>query len=49
MRLMLILLGASLAAYFLAGIGGRFSRLVRLYIAVGTFAAAYIVTLISVL
>jgi len=49
MRVMLILLGASLAAYFLSGIGGRFTRLMRLYIAVGAFAVAYIVTVISVL
>ena len=48
MRLMLMFLGASLAAYFLSGIGGRFSKLTRLYIAVGTFVVVYIATVIFV-
>ncbi|MEJ2491112.1 MAG: hypothetical protein P8Y84_05770, partial [Desulfuromonadales bacterium] len=45
MRLMLILLGASLFAYFVTGIGRRFTTTARLYFAIGTFLGVYLVTM----
>ena len=49
MRLMLILLGASVAVYFLSGIGGRFSKMKRLYFAVAAYLVVYFLVMISVI
>ena len=48
MRLMLILLGTSMAVYFLTGIGGKLSRMKRLYFAVAAYIVVYFVILVSV-
>jgi len=48
MRMMLILFGASAFVYFVTGIKGRVPRKVRLYCAIGTFVAVYLVTMIMV-
>ncbi len=45
MRMMLIYLGAAIAAYLLSGIGERFTTRMRLYFAVGAFVVTYIVTM----
>jgi hypothetical protein len=42
MRMMLIYFGAAAVAYFLSGIGGRFTKRTRLYFAIGAFAVAYL-------
>lgn len=48
MRMMLILFGASAFVYFATGIKGRVPRRKRLYLALGTFVAVYLVTMILV-
>jgi ABC-type branched-subunit amino acid transport system permease subunit len=48
MRMMLIYFVAAIAAYFLAGIKGRFTKRERLYFAIGAFVAVYLVTMILV-
>ena len=48
MRMMLILFGASAFVYFVTGIKGRFTGRQRLYFALGTFVAVYLVTMILV-
>jgi hypothetical protein len=49
MRLMLILLGASVAVYFLSGIGGEFPKMKRLYFAVAAYLVVYFLVMISVI
>lgn len=49
MRFMLILFGASAFVYFVTGIGGRFTRKKRIYFAIGTYLAVYLVAMILVL
>ena len=49
MRLMLILLGASVAVYFLAGIGGKFPKMKRLYIAVAAYIIVYFLIMVAVI
>ena len=49
MRMLLIYFVAAIAAYFLAGIKGRFTKRERLYFAIGAFVLVYLITMISVL
>ena len=48
MRMMAILLGASVFVYFVTGIRGRFTRRTRFYFAMGTFVVVYLLTMILV-
>ena len=48
MRMIAILLGAAAFAYFVTGIGGRFTRRARFYFAVGTFIVVYLLTMVLV-
>lgn len=48
MRLMLILFGASVFVYIVTGFKGRFNRMARLYFAIGTFVAVYLVAMFLV-
>ena len=46
--MMLIYFAAAIAAYFLAGLKGRFTRRERLYFAIGAFVLVYLMTMILV-
>jgi len=48
MRMMAILLGASVFVYFVTGIRGRLTRRTRFYFAMGTFVVVYLLTMVLV-
>jgi hypothetical protein len=48
MRMMAILLGSAAFVYFVTGIKGRFTRMTRLYFALGTYILVYLITMILV-
>jgi len=49
MRLMLILLGTSVAVYFLSGIYGKVSKMKRLYFAVVAYLVVYFLIMVAVI
>ena len=49
MRIMAILLGIAAFVYLVTGQTGKFTTMKRLYIALGAFVLAYLVTIILVL
>ena len=48
MRMMAILLGVTAFVYFVTGLKGGLSKKKRLYLALGTYLLAYLITMISV-
>lgn len=48
MRMIAILLGASVFVYFVTGLRGSFTRRARFYFAMGTFIVVYLLTMVLV-
>ena len=49
MRMMAILLGASVFVYFITGFNKKFNRMTRLYFALGTMIVVYLIAMFLVL
>ena len=45
MRMMARLLGTAAFGYFVTGINGRFTRIMRLYFALGAYILVYLITM----
>ena len=45
MRMMAILLGTAAFVYFVTGIKGRFTKMKRLYFAIGAYVIVYLITM----